>query len=594
MLFRPALVAVIATLGLGQMVLATEYLVAQQNPAASDDNAGTPDKPFKTINRGIKVLKAGDTLTIGKGVYREQVVVAAQQMDIGGTVYPPAPSGQNSTQAITVKGADGAMPMIKGSDLVTGWVPVKGKDHVWVKAQWPYSSQQVFVDSKPLQQIGGKVNAFWSLAWEGKAAWQGRKGNTLADLEAGSFFFDGQTKELYVWLADGSDPNQHEIEAGVRPFCFLLNGLRFWHLAGLKMAHANTSADFNWGALTLHATDSIVDNVDVSWCDSVGLSLSGRNVTIRNSHFNYNGNSGISAGTIRGALLLNNETSYNNTRNWNRNWHAGGIKLIPFSYDVLVSGHRASHNNGTGIWFDTSNSGITIENSVSDHNKGMGIFYEISERGIIRNNIVNDNLERGIYVSYSSDTAVFHNLCFRNGMSGICVMGDGLRPAGAYGETDKHGFACRRNTVRGNILMDNCHPDLCPRGTAGNGQDWTRRPELIMPDPAVSINDDNTSDYNIFYRSDGRYLPFWYNWGTGAWDTLAAWQSASGNDKHSVVAQALFVDAAAGNYRPAANSPAVRMVPPQMSVSYDAADRDRPNPDAVGIDCRSTAGPFEP
>jgi len=56
------------------------------------------------------------------------------------------------------------MPVICGSDPVTGWVREPARDHVWMKTDWPHNSQQVFVEGQegqPLQQIGGKYLPFW-------------------------------------------------------------------------------------------------------------------------------------------------------------------------------------------------------------------------------------------------------------------------------------------------------------------------------------------------------------------------------------------------------------------------------------------------
>lgn len=45
---------------------AADYHVS---PSGKDDNSGTEKKPFKTIDKGVSVLKPGDTLLIHKGKY---------------------------------------------------------------------------------------------------------------------------------------------------------------------------------------------------------------------------------------------------------------------------------------------------------------------------------------------------------------------------------------------------------------------------------------------------------------------------------------------------------------------------------------------
>lgn len=50
-------------------LLAETYYVDQDHPQASDDNAGTEESPWKTINHAAKVLRAGDAVVVKKGIY---------------------------------------------------------------------------------------------------------------------------------------------------------------------------------------------------------------------------------------------------------------------------------------------------------------------------------------------------------------------------------------------------------------------------------------------------------------------------------------------------------------------------------------------
>jgi hypothetical protein len=50
-------------------VSAATYYVDQDHPLASDDNAGTEDLPWKTINHAATVLQAGDTVLVKEGTY---------------------------------------------------------------------------------------------------------------------------------------------------------------------------------------------------------------------------------------------------------------------------------------------------------------------------------------------------------------------------------------------------------------------------------------------------------------------------------------------------------------------------------------------
>src|SRR5690606_3829900 len=53
-----------------QALLANAYVVA---PDGDDDNPGTADAPFRTINHGLSELQPGDTLVARAGLYREEL-----------------------------------------------------------------------------------------------------------------------------------------------------------------------------------------------------------------------------------------------------------------------------------------------------------------------------------------------------------------------------------------------------------------------------------------------------------------------------------------------------------------------------------------
>ena len=218
---------------------------------------------------------------------------------------------------------------------------------------------------------------------------------------------------------------------------FLLEKQNFLKISGFKMHHSSMTNYSNWPSFFVRDCNfCIIENNEVLWADFVGCGGGGSNNTYYNNTFNYCGISGMGVSGC-GHRLINNETSYNNYRNFAIGWQAGGIKSVDFLRDTIMSGHIAKNNNGYGIWFDIACSNITVEKSISCNNTGSGIFYEISERGVIRNNISCNNKLRGIYISASSDCGVYHNLVYGNEWEGISVM-DAGREWG-YGEKWKTG-----------------------------------------------------------------------------------------------------------------------------------------------------------
>ena len=69
--------------------------------------------------------------------------------------------------------------------------------------------------------------------------------------------------------------------------------------------------------------------------------------------------------------------------------------------------------------------------------------------------------------------------------------------------------------------------------------------------------------------------------------TLKEWQDKTGNDKHSIVAEPLFKDAAGYDFHPADKSPAILFARPPMSVALDFDGKRRSDSALL------TAGPYE-
>lgn len=102
---------------------------------------GTKDAPFKTINRAASVAVAGDTVKVHSGTYREWV--------------NPRNGGTSSHNRIIYEAVEGEHPIIKGSEIITGWENVR--DTVYKKTL----SNTMFGDWNP---FAIKVEGDWMLA----------------------------------------------------------------------------------------------------------------------------------------------------------------------------------------------------------------------------------------------------------------------------------------------------------------------------------------------------------------------------------------------------------------------------------------------
>jgi len=497
--------------------------------------------------------------------------------------HPAFPSGKSYYEMIRFVGYPGEEVIIKGSDVVSGWEKYRGNIYV---VDWRYNSQQVFCDGEILQQIGG-ILKHWSSSY-----WLGRKGNGIEDMEPGSFYYDIKKKKLYVWLKDNSDPNNHLIEASVRPCIFYLGKLDYIELSNLKMMHSNSTSFQLGAALGLGGCHNIIiDNVSVTYADYIGIYFSGSNITVTNSKFNWCGNSGMGAKGW-GHRIINCETSHNNYRNFFTGWHAGGVKIVPFAHDVVMSGHISTYNKGVGVWFDIGCSNVTIRNSLIHHNEGNGIFYEISEHGVIKNNIVYENKGTGIVIGDGSDNLIANNLVYKNG-SGIRISALFLN-RGSWGETfggEEYNYPwVRNNRIWGNIIMDN-----------GIRYDKNAKMpyDMILPPPSswpAAYN--NISDYNLFWKSDGKEIKI----ATGVLRqgallykkvyNLKQWQEKTGNDKHSKIVEPKFVNLEKRDFHPVNGSPAIGLERPDLNIIYDFDGKLRYKKPKGNVKYY-TAGPYE-
>ena len=556
------------------------FFVDQRHPQAGDDNPGTEGRPFRTIQRAADVARyrgedwPGDKIIVKAGVYREMVTLRY---------------GGDEDCSIDISAAPGEEVWVKGSDVVKDWIRDAGA--VWRKMKWTYPSQQVFCDGAVLRQVAdfSKKYMIWIASFDapdvqpcaGRTSFanqhlcRGISGGRQ-DMVPGSFFYDIESNVLYVWLEDGSNPNDHMMEVSVRPHIFKGEGPQATgiRIAGFKMSHTSASlhgfsikGGMN-GAIETGPDKWIIEDCDVQWTGWAGLLVVGHNHLIRNNVFSCNGNSGINIGTpygpgpipvgtviapVEDVLLEGNVTSDNNYRCFSPGWCCGGMKVIPFCKRIRVIAQTAERNRGPGIWFDTDCSDVEIAHCVARDNDGHGIFYEISYRGRIWNNIVLRN-SGGLGIEGSQGCRVYNNLSVGNDY-GLLLLRD------QYPK-----WQVRDNVVRNNIFADNIEFDVV----------------AIAPSRRCARNN---LDFNLYYRRSGP--PRFEIQKEAVFTDLAAWRERTGWDKHSMVADPRWAAPERDDYHLVAGSPAIDAGVSLESVYIDFDGRSRPM--GAGTDI----GPFE-
>ncbi|HYG14010.1 MAG TPA: right-handed parallel beta-helix repeat-containing protein, partial [Methylophilaceae bacterium] len=338
-----------------------------------------------------------------------------------------------------------------------------------------------------------------------KGIWPGRRDGNQDNMPPDSFYYDKGAQTLYLKLKNNGIKDKL-VEVSARPQLLVGNDLRHVTVRNINFEHSNTSTNTRAAAVTMMGNFITLENIHVSRADSVGMDVWGDDITIKNSSANDCGQIGLKARGKR-IRLIDNETSRNNTRGFNKWWEAGGAKFVGLGglQDSYVSGHRAFSNHGDGIWFDWKNRNNTLINGNFSYNRGFGIQYEASDRGVIVNNIAIGNEQRGIYLPHTSHSVVAFNLVAGNHLQGIAIVDENRR------DKDKEfDFSARGNKVFGNVL-------------AWNGS------SLVLPTDIA----DNQSDANIYIGTPTQTNPG-LGWVRMFTEPLERWSGRTQQDKNSL------------------------------------------------------------
>lgn len=483
---------------LASPVLAAERFVAPDEKSATDSGPGTAEAPYKTIAYAMSQLQPGDKLTIAAGTYREPIIIQPRTW----------PNGDNP--AMTVIEGKGKV-VIKGSDVIKDWREL-GNGRYFKTI--PVEPQQVFVDNQPLTQIGGTIfggfpekqdHPLQALHKSQKGIWPGRRAGNQENMPPDSFYYDKPSQTLYLQLKSNG-LKERTVEVSTRPQLLVGNDLRYITVKNLHFQHSNTSTNIRAAAVTMSGQFITLENIHVYRADSVGIDIWGDDITLRSSSAIECGQIGLKARGKR-ISLVDNETSRNNTRGFNKWWEAGGAKFVGLGglQDSVVSGHKSFANAGDGIWFDWKNRNNILQNGNFSYNQGFGIQYEASDRGTIVNNIVLGNEQRGIYLPHTSHTVVAHNLVAGNLMHGIAIVDENRRD-----KDNDFDFSARGNKVFGNVL-------------AWNGG------SLVLPTEIA----DNVSDGNV-YIGDAKQTNPGLGWVRMFTEPLDRWSGRTQQDKNSL------------------------------------------------------------
>lgn len=209
------------------------YYVSQKNACPGD---GTKENPFQTINQAAQIAKAGDTVIIGDGIYREWV--------------NPVQGGTGSHQRITYKNAENTHPIISGAEIITGWE--QEKNDVWKIV----IDNALFGDYNPYADeiFGDWYDSMGQVHHTGEVYLDGEAMYEEASLDA-LYAPSEKPERTYRWYSvvnrenttifaafPDKNPNESCTEINVRPYCFFPSreGRNYITVSGLTLCRAAT------------------------------------------------------------------------------------------------------------------------------------------------------------------------------------------------------------------------------------------------------------------------------------------------------------------------------------------------------------------
>lgn len=263
------------------------------SPKGNDLAPGTAEAPFRTISHAAQLARPGDTVQVHSGEYREWV--------------DPRFGGLSEATRITYEAAPGEKPVIKGSEIVTGWERVEGT--IWKKVL----PNAMFGDWNPYKE---KLFGDWMRFPEDYDVHYGDVYiNGISMFEASSLtdLYEAPVRHLYMeptvkvlpeyilhpeltvyrYLPQVDeetttllcnfqeiDPNENLIEINVRKCCFFPTrpGVSYITLRGFEICHAACPwappTAMQWGMVGPHWSKGwIIEDNHLHDAKCAGLSL---------------------------------------------------------------------------------------------------------------------------------------------------------------------------------------------------------------------------------------------------------------------------------------------------------------------------------
>jgi hypothetical protein len=533
-----SLIILLSAFGIHNAVKSGQAMTLEEDPSictfvvsleGNDDNDGSQENPYQTIQKAVEVSQPGDAVCVREGTYHEFDLTFATS----GTAENP----------ITLRNYPGEDPILDGGELLDDWHNYSGDVLYTEDFDQGHSVTMVTEDER-------------MLLYDHEAS-----PDTLIP---GGMLRDGN--RIYVRPYAGT-VSGHTFVLIYRPSAIVFTSISHITLEGLTFKHYNNetiSGDENSHYLTirdcvfknnvrtaLHFDGDfiLVENCDISWSGVFGVLFTGEHSVAKGCTASYVTNAFYATDGAHDILFEDCEASHFARRGIpNTSFRGDGDAVgIGPSTDVMV---RNSH------FYDSGN-----DFPISDPEEQRGCAFDIwkGDHFTIDGNIIHD-VHSSFVVAPGRNGIIQNNLIYHIDGNGISFWGSVENPGynnKVYNNTiygcSNSGIHISPNTtnveVKNNIVM-NC-----------DGYEF-----------GVTEKDGNLEGYNLFYDESTNYVISWL----GSAKTLSQYQQESSFGTNSINGDPLFQNIAVNDFHLRSESPAIDIGTTLVEVTSDIEGTTRP------------------
>ena len=544
-----------------------EYHVNPSCAEASDDNDGSAEHPFRTIQAAANVVKPCEKVWIHGGEYREWV--------------RPQRGGNSPEEMICYEAYGDGEVVIKASEkaeafeLSTDWsmtpLSVKkdtSKIKIWMtrlnpdqfRGYNPFCAINIIHDRLFIEfdktDMTTYLNRRGMVFCDGKPLQQVALYNHMSETP-GSYWVEANGQTVHFRLEDDGDPADHLIELTCREQCFAPDKpfLSYIKVKGITCAHAAMGAPIpQRGSISCYRGHHwVIENCTVDWANATAIDvgnecwhhkfdkdqLIGYSV-VRGCHIKDAGVCGIAGLFAQEMLFEDNLIEGTGWQKMELSWEAGGIKLHNshdgmFRRNIFKNTFRADH-----LWLDVDNinNRITGNLFLDGIEQREAIFIECSRDGV---NLIDNNIFWNVegrfdpaQIPVEPGSSGWYKMEEHSVINGYAVYGEGTdrmhvvnnligkcRSAGyfakpvafRYGENSRGGTS-REAKIINNIFYD-CGEAAIKFPTAANeaqGNLYVRMPggylRILYPAPEVCLD---LQAWQEFYNFDLEGQEGWFD-----------------------------------------------------------------------------------